>query len=145
MQSTRRTHRNVRAAAPYRRVAGSALLEAVIALLLFGAGIVGLIGLQGKMITTQSDAKYRADAAYLVAELVGTMWADVPNLNSYVTASCSGYTRCNEWASKVAKTLPGGTAAVTVNTGVVTVTLTWSPLNLNAGTHTFSASTAIRI
>ncbi len=126
-----------------RRVAGSAMLEAIIALSLFGAGIVGLVGLQAKMITAQSEGKYRADAAYLVSELVGTMWSDTPNLTSYVNANCSTYARCNQWAGKVAATLPGGAATVTVNTGVVTVTLTWSPPN--AGTHTYSASTAIRI
>ncbi len=126
-----------------RRMAGSAMLEALIALTLFGAGIVGLVGLQAKMVTAQSEGKFRGDAVYLVSELVGTMWADVPNLNNYVTATCAGYARCKEWTDKVAATLPGGAATVTVNTGVVTVTVTWSPPN--AGTHNYSASTAIRI
>jgi type IV pilus assembly protein PilV len=110
--------------APRRRNRGSALIEAVVALVLFSAGIVGLIGLQARMVTAQSDAKYRADAVYLVSELVGAMWADRPNLASYATA------------------LPSGSAAVTVNNGIVTVTLTWTPPNY--GTHTYSASTAIR-
>jgi type IV pilus assembly protein PilV len=128
--------------APRRRNRGSALIEAVVALVLFSAGIVGLIGLQARMVTAQSDAKYRADAVYLVSELVGAMWADRPNLASYATAQCASLTRCKDWSDKVAATLPSGSAAVTVNNGIVTVTLTWTPPNY--GTHTYSASTAIR-
>lgn len=133
-----------RAAARLRRgVAGSALLEAVVALVLFSAGIVGLIGLQARLLTAQSEGKYRADAAYLVSELVGVMWADVPNLANYATAQCASHPRCKDWTDKVAATLPGGSATVTVVNGIVTVTLTWTPPNY--GTHTYSAATAIRI
>ena len=125
-----------------RRAKGSALIEAVVALLLFGAGIVGLIGLQARMVTSQSESKYRADAVYLVSQLVGAMWADRPNLASYATAQCASHPRCKDWSDKVAATLPGGTSAVAVSNGIVTVTLTWTPPNY--GTHTYSASTAIR-
>ncbi len=125
-----------------RRIQGSALLEAVVALVLFGTGIVGLIGLQARMVTSQSDAKYRADAIYLVSELVGAMWADRPNLATYATAQCASHPRCKDWSDKVAAALPAGTSAVAVNNGIVTVTLTWTPPNY--GTHTYSASTAIR-
>jgi len=119
------------------------MLEAVVALALLGAGILGLIGLQARMVTAQSEGKYRADAIYLVSELVGAMWADVPNLANYATAQCATHTRCKDWSNKVAATLPGGSAAVTVNDGIVTVILTWAAPNY--GTHTYSASTAIRI
>jgi type IV pilus assembly protein PilV len=131
------------AATPARRIAGSALLEAVVAVLLFGAGILSLVGLQARLVTAQSDGKFRADAAYLASELVGTMWADVANAASYATAQCASYARCKDWADKVAATLPSGSAAVEVDNGVLTVTLTWVPPNY--GTHSYTASTAIRI
>jgi len=128
---------------PLRRSGGSALLEAVVALLLLGAGIVGLIGLQARMVAAQSDAQYRADAVYLASELIASMWADRPNLANYVTAQCATHARCKDWSDKVEATLPAGSAAVTVNNGIVTVTLTWAPPNYD-GTHTYSASTAVR-
>jgi len=143
MRSIRLMSRPTRTPVPRRRLAGSALLEAVIALVLFGTGIFGLIGLQAKMVTAQSAGKYRADAAYLVSELVGAMWADVPNMASYATAQCASHARCKDWADKVAATLPAGSATVVVNSGIVSVTLTWTPPNY--GTHTYTSSTAIRI
>ena len=127
-----------------RRLArGSAMLEAIVALTLFGTGVLGLVGLQARMVTAQTEGNLRADAVYLTSELVGAMWADVPNLARYATAQCASHARCKRWSDKVAATLPAGTAAVTVNNGIVTITLTWSPPNY--GTHTYTTSTAIRI
>jgi type IV pilus assembly protein PilV len=143
MPSLRPASRPNRTLPPRRKLAGSALLEAVIALVLFGTGIFGLMGLQARMVTSQSEGKYRADAAYLAAELVGAMWADLPNAASYATAQCTSHARCKDWSDKVASTLPAGSATVVVNNGIVTVTLTWAPPNY--GTHTYAATTAIRI
>jgi type IV pilus assembly protein PilV len=126
-----------------RRLAGSALLEAVVAMLVFGTGLLALVGLQARLLTAQSDGKFRADAAYLASELVGTMWADVPNAASYATAQCASYSRCKDWIAKVAATLPSGSATVEIDNGMLTVTLTWTPPNY--GTHSYTASTAIRI
>jgi type IV pilus assembly protein PilV len=126
-----------------RFVRGSAMLEAIVALILFGAGILGLVGLQARMVTAQTEGNFRADAVYLASELVGTMWADVPNLASYTTAQCANNTRCKRWSDKVAATLPAGSATVTVDNGLVTISLSWAPPNY--GTHTYTTSTAIRI
>jgi type IV pilus assembly protein PilV len=41
------------------------LLEALIAILIFSFGILGLVGLQANAINLSTDAKYRADAALL--------------------------------------------------------------------------------
>ena len=119
------------------------MLEAIVALTLFGAGILGVVGLQARMVTAQYEASYRAEAVYLTSELVGAMWADVPNLASYATAQCSANARCKRWSDKVAATLPAGSATVTVDNGLVTISLSWAPPNY--GTHTYSTSTAIRI
>jgi type IV pilus assembly protein PilV len=119
------------------------MLEAIVALILFGAGILGLVGLQARMVTAQTEGNFRADAVYLASELVGAMWADVPNLASYTTAQCANNTRCKRWSDKVAATLPAGSATVTVDNGLVTISLSWAPPNY--GTHTYTTSTAIRI
>ena len=137
------TTRPLPSASPRRSVRGSAMLEAIVALTLFGAGILGLVGLQARMVTAQTEGNFRADAVYLASELVGAMWADVPNLAKYATTECATHARCKRWADKVAATLPAGSAAVAVNNGLVTITLTWAPPNY--GTHTYSTSTAIRI
>lgn len=110
------------------RVQGIALIEVLVALLIFMLGVLGLIGLQSSMTRAQTDAKARADAAYLASELMGRMWADLNNLASYNGTGCASQTRCLEWQNKVAVNLPSGVGAVTYDggSGNVTITVTWT-------------------
>lgn len=121
---------------------GVVLVEALVAMLIFVIGVLGVVGLQTSMTKAQSSAKFRGDASYLATQLVGTMWGDVPNLSSYVTAECAGYARCNDWKAKVAELLPGGSVEVTVAGGVVTITIEWTVPG--EGTHAYTTATAIR-
>lgn len=57
------------------RQSGVMLIEALIALLIFSIGILGIVGLQSSAVTASSDAKYRSEAALLANELIGQMWA----------------------------------------------------------------------
>jgi type IV pilus assembly protein PilV len=124
-----------------RLARGVMLIEALVAVLIFAFGVLGLVGLQATMTKAQSTAKYRADAAFLAQQVLGTMWSDAPNLANYATANCAGYARCNSWAAKVASTLPAGTAAVTLVGSDITVAITWT--QPNEGSHTFSTRTTI--
>lgn len=126
-----------------RAVQGFMLIEALVALLIFAFGVLGLVGLQATMTKAQSTSKYRADASFLAQQVLGTMWSDSPNLANYATANCTGYARCNSWAAKVASTLPGGTAAVTVVATDVTVAITWT--QPNEGSHSYTTRTTIAI
>lgn len=126
-----------------RAVQGFMLIEALVALLIFAFGVLGLVGLQATMTKAQSTAKYRADASFLAQQVLGTMWSDSPNLANYATANCTGYARCNSWAAKVASTLPGGAVAVTVVATDVTVAITWT--QPNEGSHSYTTRTTIAI
>jgi type IV pilus assembly protein PilV len=53
---------------------GMALIEAMVAVLVFAVGVLAMIGMQTLAVKTASDAKYRADAAYLANQLIGQMW-----------------------------------------------------------------------
>lgn len=121
---------------------GFALLEALIALLIFSLAVLGLVGLQASMTRATSSAKYRADAAYLAADLVGTMWSDSGNLASY--GACDRYPRCQQWRTRVAYSLPGGDGSASVDTtmpGRVTVTVRWQAPGEEA--HVFATTTVI--
>jgi type IV pilus assembly protein PilV len=122
---------------------GFMLIEALVALLIFAFGVLGLVGLQATMTKAQSTAKYRADASFLAQQVLGTMWSDAPNLANYATGNCTGYARCNSWAAKVASTLPGGNAAVTVVASDVTVAITWT--QPNEGSHSYTTRTTIAL
>ena len=127
---------------------GALLIEALIAILLFSMGILGLMGLQAAALKNTADAKYRADAAFLAGQVLGQMWAGNPaTLASYAHNPTTGAGNCNfsggasananvvAWLGTsttpgtVAGTLPGATAAmqqITIGANnVVTVTVCW--------------------
>jgi len=112
------------------------MIEALVAILIFSIGILGIIGLQALSVQQSSDARYRANASLLADQLLGQMWSGdrtVANLKTqYNTCSgttCPGYTT---WATTVSTALPGvsltGATKPTVDTdafGIVTITLFW--------------------
>ena len=128
---------------PARRTRGIALIEVLIALLIFMLGVLGLVGLQATMTRAQTDSKSRADAAYLATELIGRMWGDLTNMASYHGSGCASQTRCKEWQDKVSQMLPRGTGAVTVasSSGDVQVTVGWTMPN--GDTRQYVTSTTI--
>ncbi len=85
---------------------GSAMLEALIAVLIFSMGIIALMGLQAASIKNSIDAKYRADAAYFTNQIISRMWVDRTNIDSYAHNS-GGTTAC------------APTGAASTNTNVV--------------------------
>lgn len=87
-----------------RRQGGFALIEALIAILLFSLGVLGLVGLQVSLTRATTTAKFRADAAYLAQDLIGQMWTDSANLASY--NSCASYAPCKAWYDRVTDALP---------------------------------------
>jgi type IV pilus assembly protein PilV len=131
---------------------GVALLEALIALLIFSLGILGLVGLQSLSIKNSTDAKYRADAAFLANQIISQIWADLPSnslsaagqavLGAYAHRPNAGADACSPagnasangnvtgWITEVSRVLPGASSTnqqITVNaaTGAVTVTVCW--------------------
>lgn len=57
---------------------GGFLLEALIGILIFAFGILGIVGLQAQSLRNTGDAEYRAEATYLANALISKMWADDP-------------------------------------------------------------------
>jgi type IV pilus assembly protein PilV len=115
------------------------LLEALIAILIFSIGILGIVGLQATAVQQSTDARYRAEAAQLAEQLLGRMWVGdrtVANLrtqfNTCTSTSCAGY---QAWYGTVKDRLPGiSTVSMmpSVNisnapgsNGVVTISIFW--------------------
>ena len=97
---------------------GVVLLEALIAILIFSMGILAVAGLQAAMVKNTSDAKYRADAAFIAQQALGRMWADPTNL-SVLEAQLDG---------DISSLLPNGTRTVSlpvVGNGEVKVEIKW--------------------
>lgn len=107
---------------------GVAIIEVMVALLIFAVGVLGVVGLQAAMIRAQTATTFRGEAAYLAQQLIGDMWADRAHLAEYATAAASCGAACLDWKSRIAGRLPGGSGTVTVNaaTGEVTIEIQWT-------------------
>lgn len=130
---------------------GVALLEAMIALLVFSFGILGLVGMQALAIKSTSDAKFRADASFLANQIIAEMWAAIPRdslaaANQAVLAgfahhpagavcgpsgAATGNGTATAWLAEVNRVLPNAAASrqqivVDAATGQVTVSICWS-------------------
>ena len=129
---------------PPSKVRGVALIEALVGILIFAFGVIGLVGLQVAMAKAQGTAKYRADAAFLGSQVLGTIWADRTNLKKYNGTDCDDHPACKDWLNKVQSTLPAGTASVASAeaTGIVNLTITWT--TSAEGTHSHVLSSQIR-
>lgn len=92
---------------------GMALLEGLIAILIFSIGILSIVGLQAVNLKQATDAKYRLDASFLANQTVGMMWADRENLAAYAVTD------------EAVATLPNGKRTVDVDGSQVTVTISW--------------------
>jgi type IV pilus assembly protein PilV len=126
------------------RQRGIALIEAMVGIMIFAFGVLGLIGLQASMTKAQTGAKFRADAANLGNELIGQMWSDnAANLASYATERCESYTRCKDWAAKLEQSLPAADYKVVVdgNTGNVDLTIEWS--QPGDGKHSYQTTAVV--
>lgn len=90
---------------------GMALIEGLIAILIFSIGILSIVGLQAANLRQAAEAKYRTDASFLASQTLGMIWADRSNLK-------------DSTGEKV-ESLPNGKRTVKVVGDQVTVTITW--------------------
>jgi type IV pilus assembly protein PilV len=97
---------------------GMALLEVMIAIVLFSIGVISLMGLQANMIKNNTEAKLRSEASFLAQQTLGAMWGNPNNLANY------------EVTNGPIDGLPNGKQTVTLVPGTtgsshVQITLTW--------------------
>lgn len=112
---------------PFNRTQrGASLIEVLVAITIFSVGVLGLLGMHATSMAFLGDSKYRADAALLADALISQVWVDRANIAGYAYSGSTG-TRADDWAGRVAATLPAGAAAVAVNGSTVQVTVRWTP------------------
>lgn len=139
------------------------LLEALVGMLIFSIGILGMVGMQAASIQNTASAGYRTEASYLTNQIISTMWADKANLATYVlnsgNANCAagasngGNANVTGWLQNDVSRLPGNTSAasgvqgfqqkIEIGAGnVVTVTVCWQAPK-DASPHNFVAKAQI--
>ncbi|MDE2310581.1 MAG: prepilin-type cleavage/methylation domain-containing protein [Betaproteobacteria bacterium] len=109
---------------------GVVIIEAMIAILIFSVGVLGIVGLQASMIKNTADSKYRADAGYIAQQWIGMMWTDPNNLATYPGTT-----------TDISSILPGGSLTVTQPAaGQFTITVTWQKQGESQHNYTTTAS-----
>jgi type IV pilus assembly protein PilV len=143
---------------------GFVLLDALVAIVIFSFGILGMVALQSSSIQLTNNANYRMNAAMLADQIIAQMWIDPANVTGggYTGAGGSGGAQYTAWlanincAAKAASTscLPGVKAnppSIAVGTGVtyngvtdypVTVTVNWQAPN-DPNPHSYVSITEI--
>lgn len=95
---------------------GFALIEGLIAILIFSLGILGMIGLQATTTQATTLAKTRIDASFIASQRIAEIWGSGPDLaHAAETTDISS--------------LPEGQRTTTVDENTVTVTVTWQMPN----------------
>jgi type IV pilus assembly protein PilV len=117
---------------PYPPQQGSALLEGLLAILIFTVGLLSILMLLSSSLLEVGNARYRSEASLLAASLIAEMWTgdrSVASLQArFADTSAAEYQR---WEQEVAAQLPGITAqanqpTVSVdNNRNVTIQLSW--------------------
>lgn len=123
------------------RQRGVALIEVLVAILIFSIAILGLIALQAQAISLSLEADYRSRASLLADEIAGQMWVYKTVDLGTVDASL-----VTNWKTRIANPqsgrLPSGSGNVTVVAGsnppAADIVITWKPPSRSA---TDSAST----
>jgi len=103
-----------------RRQAGGFLLEALIGVLIFSFGILGIVGLQAQALRHTGESEYRAEAIYLANSLISKMWTDDPAVLKAKYDSTVGGAGYVSFANSAAS-LPGVVVATSTNLPVVLV------------------------
>lgn len=131
---------------PRNRQTGIALLEGLIAILIFSLGILAIVGMQAVAVKQSTDARYRTEAALLAEQLIGMMWVDNrATLNTKYGPNGAGY---NAWLADVSAVLPKASEnppEVNIVSGEVTVTIYWQPPGDSSATGRHKYTTTAHI
>jgi type IV pilus assembly protein PilV len=106
---------------------GVALLECLMAMLIFSFGLLGLLGLEAKVMTFSTTSENRNRAAMFASELASQMW-----LNGTVTPGTAAYTALEGTVNDQTKGgLPSGVVTVVPvvgTTNAADITVTWQEI-----------------
>ena len=119
------------------RQRGFTMVEILIAMLILAIGLLGVAGVQVLALKETTDANIQSQVNFYAQNIVEQMRADLKGVKAgdYNTITSSGCSSCstafeksvvNSWLQEVNTNIPGGKGAVSVASGVATVTITWS-------------------
>lgn len=130
---------------------GAAMLEALISMLIFAFGVLGLFGMQSVALKNMSQSNYRATAVYMASQLIGSAQGDIGNSLDYQYTPGTPNPKVEPWIKEVTDALPNASAVVTVveatpttipKSSTMTVTVSWKAPG-DTVTHQHTVSTYV--
>lgn len=132
---------------------GVVILEAMVAIVIFSIGILGLVGALSASVNNASDAQYRTEAAFLADTLVAQMHLDKPTSGSdtrstdFVSPSGTKFTKWSDRVTSGATALPGASLTanaptVTFSGNTATISIFWQARN-STEQHKYVVVTAL--
>jgi len=104
------------------RQSGMTLIDVMVAVLLFSAGVLGLVALQAKSTQTSTNSESRTAAALLADEMAAYF------VGNGGTVPATSDTTVSAWKTRVTNALPGGKGTLAGTSGSdMTITITWYP------------------
>jgi type IV pilus assembly protein PilV len=88
---------------------GSALIESLLAVLIFSVGLLSLLALLTATLKESDNARYRSEASLLATDLVSRMWSGERSLSSLRQRFDPLADEYQRWLERVQSTLPGVT------------------------------------
>ena len=101
---------------------GVVLIEALLGILIFSIGILALIGMQSVAVKNTTDARYRAEAAFLGNAILSQMRLDMANVTLYPDSNAGTYAPRTAWRTQVESLLPGVDLATSQRVPSITIT-----------------------
>jgi len=136
---------SLRRATRRRAQGGVALIEALISILIFAFGVLGLMGLEARAINFSVDAEDRNRAAVFASEVASTLWLSGSIAAGASAANITAWNLSVNVANAPQTGLPNGTVAVTPvagTTNAADIVITWqSPSHATDATDTTSVLT----
>ncbi|NCQ51466.1 hypothetical protein GW796_06145 [archaeon] len=83
---------------------GFFILEALVSIVIFMIGILGVLKIQEDTIRSTSDSQYRISASYMASNVLSQIMIDKANITNYVDGSSTEYI---SWLADLQSNLPG--------------------------------------
>ena len=107
------------------------LLEVLVSMLIFAIGLLGTVAMYTRSVQNSIASEDRSRASLLANELVTAMWTS--GTMTLDTATVDAWKLRVDAESNPETGLPGGIGAVSVANNLATITITWTPTNMPAG------------